>query len=132
VRSAGTMSRLLPLTSITLALTFVSSTSLLSAQTDQKANPRRSVPALKWAPISVTLPASTSVFTGGNGAVVANSQCLICHSAGMILTQPQMTREQWRAEIEKMRTIYGAPLPADQVEQLAVYLASLGQGIGGS
>lgn len=128
------MSHLLPRASVALVsvLIFAAGTSLLSAQTEQKSNPRQSMPALNWTPISVTLPASTSVFTGGDGAGVANSQCLICHSAAMILTQPRMTREQWRAEIEKMRNAYGAPLAADQVDRLAEYLSSLDPGTGGS
>jgi mono/diheme cytochrome c family protein len=125
------MSRLLLIAPVALALTFVASTSLLSAQTEQKSTARQSVPALKWKPVTVTLPASTSAFTGDNGAVIANSQCLKCHSAGMILTQPRMTREQWRAEIDKMRNAYGAQLPADQVDQLAAYLSALDQGISG-
>jgi mono/diheme cytochrome c family protein len=59
------------------------------------------------------------------GVDIANSQCLICHSAGMVLRQPALTHDQWVAEVNKMRSSYGAPIPAEQVEALASYLASL-------
>ena len=71
------------------------------------------------------LPTSVTTFPAGNGADIANSQCLICHSAGMVLRQPARTQEQWKETINKMRNSYGAPLPAEQVDPLAVYLSRL-------
>jgi mono/diheme cytochrome c family protein len=75
--------------------------------------------------VSVELPVSDENFPPGNGAEAATSYCLICHSAGMVLRQPPLKREDWRGEIMKMRSAYGAPVPDDQVETLADYLASL-------
>jgi hypothetical protein len=43
----------------------------------------------------------------------------------MVLHQPSRTQEQWKDTINKMRTAYGAPLPAEQVDALAAYLAGL-------
>lgn len=82
-------------------------------------------PAQKWAKVSVDLPASQVTFPPGNGSVIANAYCLICHSAGMVLRQPPLTQDEWTAEINKMRNAFGAPLPADQVEALAKYLRSI-------
>jgi mono/diheme cytochrome c family protein len=82
-------------------------------------------PDTRWARLSVQLPTSVTTFPAGNGADIANSQCLICHSAGMVLRQPALSESQWRATIDKMRTAYGAPLPADQVDALATYLSKL-------
>jgi mono/diheme cytochrome c family protein len=48
-----------------------------------------------------------------------------CHSADMVLHQPALTASQWRATIHKMRTAYGAPLPAEQVDALTTYLSRL-------
>jgi mono/diheme cytochrome c family protein len=79
----------------------------------------------RWDPVSVQLPASAVQFPAGEGAAIANSQCLICHSAGMVLTQPARTEQQWKETINKMRTAYGAPLPAEQVDPLATYLSRL-------
>jgi hypothetical protein len=42
--------------------------------------------------------------------------------APMTSVQPPLTQDQWISEINKMRTAFGAPLPADQVETLAKYL----------
>ncbi len=82
-------------------------------------------PVQKWVKVTVQLPASQSSFPPGNGADIANGQCLICHSAGMVLRQPPLTQDEWAAEINKMRNSYGAPLPADQVDALARYLHSI-------
>ena len=78
--------------------------------------------APRWAVVSVELPVSNEIFPPGPGADVADSQCLICHSAGMVLRQPPLTKEQWRSEIQKMRSAYGALLPVDQVDALSEYL----------
>src|SRR5713101_8438773 len=82
-------------------------------------------PAKKWTKVSVELPASQTAFPPGDGAVIANAQCLICHSAGMVLRQPPLTQDEWVGEINKMRNAYGAALPADQVDALARYLYSI-------
>jgi mono/diheme cytochrome c family protein len=79
----------------------------------------------KWVKLSVDLPASQVSFPPGNGSVIANAYCLICHSAGMVLRQPPLTQDEWSGEINKMRNAFGAPLPADQVEALAKYLRSI-------
>jgi hypothetical protein len=79
----------------------------------------------QWAIVRVDLPANDAPFPPGAGSDIASSQCLICHSAGMVLTQPPLKKDEWRAEIMKMRTAYGAPIPDDQVEGLADYLKSI-------
>jgi mono/diheme cytochrome c family protein len=79
----------------------------------------------KWVKVSVDLPASQVSFPPGDGSVIANAYCLICHSAGMVLRQPPLTQDEWSSEINKMRNAFGAPLPADQVEALAKYLRSI-------
>jgi mono/diheme cytochrome c family protein len=82
-------------------------------------------PVEKWVKVSVDLPASQISFPPGNGSVIANAYCQICHSAGMVLRQPPLTQDEWTVEINKMRNAFGAPLPADQVEALAKYLRSI-------
>jgi mono/diheme cytochrome c family protein len=82
-------------------------------------------PVQKWVKVSVDLPASQVSFPPGNGSVIANAYCLICHSAGMVLRQPPLTQDEWTGEINKMRNSFGAPLPAEQVEALAKYLRSI-------
>jgi mono/diheme cytochrome c family protein len=82
-------------------------------------------PLQKWVKVSVDLPTSQISFPPGNGSVIANAYCLICHSAGMVLRQPPLTQNEWTVEINKMRNAFGAPLPADQIEALARYLRSI-------
>jgi cytochrome c5 len=80
---------------------------------------------VRWTKVNVQLPTSLAVFPAGRGADIANSQCLMCHSADMVLYQPTRTQEQWKETINKMRSAYGAPLPAEQVDALAAYLFGL-------
>jgi mono/diheme cytochrome c family protein len=80
-------------------------------------------PDTRWAKLSVQFPTSVTAFPAGDGADIANSQCQICHSADMALRQPALPESEWRTIINKMRTAYGAPLPADQVDALAAYLS---------
>jgi mono/diheme cytochrome c family protein len=79
----------------------------------------------KWVRVSVELPVSQISFPPGDGSVIANAYCLICHSAGMVLRQPPLTQDEWTDEINKMRNAFGAPIPADQVQTLAQYLRSI-------
>jgi hypothetical protein len=74
--------------------------------------------------VSVELPTNETPFPPGWGAELT-AQCLICHSADMVLHQPPLTPDEWVGEINKMRNAFGAPLPANQVEDLARYLCSI-------
>ena len=75
--------------------------------------------------VTADLPFSERMFPDGPGADAANSYCLICHSAGMALTQPAMPRSAWEAEVNKMRNAYKAPIPEDQIQMITSYLAGL-------
>jgi hypothetical protein len=78
----------------------------------------------RWTKVSVALPSSENRFPPGKGSEITG-QCLICHSAGMVLRQPPLTLDEWVGEINKMRNAFGAPLPADQVAPLAKYLYAI-------
>jgi hypothetical protein len=86
---------------------------------------KKDAASLQWPIVRVELPAGDDTFPPGVGATIATSQCLICHSAGMVLQQPPLTKDEWRAEIVKMRSAYGAPLPDDQIDELSEYLFAL-------
>jgi hypothetical protein len=91
--------------------------------TDSQPTTEKSVsgPGQRWTKVSVVLPTSENRFPPGKGSEITG-QCLICHSAGMVLRQPPLTFDEWMGEINKMRNAFGAPLPADQVDTLAKYL----------
>lgn len=86
---------------------------------------KKDVASRHWAIVKVELPENDAPYPPGVGADIATSQCLICHSAGMVLTQPPLKKDEWRAEIMKMRTVYGAPIPEDQVDGLSEYLTNI-------
>jgi hypothetical protein len=88
-------------------------------------------PARSWSKTTIELPSSQTVFPPGDGADIANGQCLMCHSAGMVLRQPALTQDQWVSEINKMRNSFGSSLPADQIMPLARYLHGINAGRSG-
>ncbi len=69
-----------------------------------------------------TLPQETATLKPGPGAELVTSQCLLCHSADYISTQPRLTRAAWKAEVIKMQQKYGAPILTNNVDALADYL----------
>jgi len=75
--------------------------------------------------VSVVLPESQRTFAGEGMAEAINKDCLICHSAGMVLTQPEISPSQWKAEEEKMRSVYDAPINPKDDDVIADYLAKL-------
>ena len=76
------------------------------------------------APVKLELPAETARFKFGPGVELAVASCLTCHSVEYISTQPSQTRTAWKASVDKMRAKFGAPIPDDQVDKLADYLAA--------
>ncbi len=83
-------------------------------------------------PVKIVLPAETSSFRTAPGAEIAMAQCLQCHSAEYITTQPRLGSQAWKASIEKMRGKYGAVVSPETEAVLLEYLVgtygALGQG----
>lgn len=75
--------------------------------------------------VSVEFPRPVRIFAGGAAANVINNNCLTCHSAGMVLAQPAMSKAEWKSEVEKMRDDYRAPIDPKDVDPIADYLAGL-------
>jgi cytochrome c553 len=75
--------------------------------------------------VSVSFPRSDSTFPGGAEADAINNDCLICHSAGMVLDQATLSRAAWQGEVEKMRDIFKAPFGAEDIPAIVDYLANL-------
>jgi mono/diheme cytochrome c family protein len=80
------------------------------------------VPPVHFTAVNTTLPVGSTSFPPGKGAEIANANCVMCHSTGMVLHQPPLTVSEWKVEINKMRNAFGAPIPADQIDPLAQYL----------
>ena len=71
---------------------------------------------------SFKLPPETTKLKPGAGAALVTAQCLLCHSADYISTQPRLTRAQWTATVIKMQQKYAAPISTNSVEALVSYL----------
>lgn len=80
---------------------------------------------LKLRSVGFDLPTSDRAFPPGPGAELIGKDCAACHSAGMILTQPQLTRAEWTGEVTKMIKVYKAPVPEEDVAGIVTYLAAL-------
>ena len=75
--------------------------------------------------ISVDLPAGDRMFPSGPNADTVNANCLACHSAGMVLNQPALSRSEWQAEVDKMRMAYKAPIDKKDVASIVDYLVGI-------
>jgi len=42
-----------------------------------------------------------------------------------VLTQPSLSQAEWQGEVDKMRNVYKAPIPAGDVPTIVDYLAKL-------
>ena len=73
--------------------------------------------------VKLELPQETAAYKRAPGADLVNAQCLTCHSADYISTQPPMPRAFWKGSVEKMIGKYGAPIPTNQVDTIINYLA---------
>ncbi len=74
--------------------------------------------------VTITLPVETAVIKPGKGAELAQANCLICHSADYISSQPPMPRKFWDAEVKKMIEKYAAPTPPEIAAALAEFLTA--------
>jgi cytochrome c5 len=76
--------------------------------------------------VSVDLPPdSNRSFPPGPGVEAISSNCVACHSAGMVLTQPALSRAAWDAEVHKMIATYKAPISEADAATIITYLAQL-------
>ena len=81
-----------------------------------------SVPELKS--VTVDLPAGDRQFPGGPAADAINNNCTACHSPGMVLTQPNLPKAAWEAEVHKMVSVYKAPIEDADVPAIVAYLVA--------
>ncbi|SHL80788.1 sulfite dehydrogenase (cytochrome) subunit SorB [Bradyrhizobium lablabi] len=73
--------------------------------------------------VKIDLPDSDKMFEGP-GSDAINNNCLACHSAGMVLTQPALSKQAWTAEVNKMINNYKAPVAPEDVGAIVEYLAN--------
>ena len=75
--------------------------------------------------VSVDLPFGNTKFPDAPGSETVAANCLACHSPGMVLNEGAMWKAQWRAEVEKMRTAYKAPIDPKDIDTIVDYLFAI-------
>jgi sulfite dehydrogenase (cytochrome) subunit B len=76
--------------------------------------------------VSIALPDDAGFgFKPGPGVDAAQRYCLTCHSSAYVSTQPALTKPQWTAEVTKMKAVFGAQIPDDQIAPIADYLTTV-------
>jgi len=86
-----------------------------------------SVGSVTAAPVSYNLPPETAAFKPGPNLDVVMNNCTGCHSADYIATQPRGAKfkeDFWKAEVNKMIKVYGAPIADADVAKIVEYLAA--------
>ena len=78
--------------------------------------------------VGFELPTDGRAFPPGPGAELMAGNCQSCHTPGMILNQPALTRADWTGEVNKMIHTYKAPVDEADVPAIVTYLASLKTG----
>ena len=71
---------------------------------------------------SITFPTDPFSFQPGSGQEIANTYCVICHSADYIYTQPPHAQTSWTEIIKKMKLAFGCPIPDESIALLSEYL----------
>ena len=75
--------------------------------------------------VNVDLPTGDRMFPMGPGSEVTKDNCLLCHSAEMVLEQPALSKVAWEAEVNKMREAYKAPVDPKDVDAIVGYLVRI-------
>jgi hypothetical protein len=75
--------------------------------------------------VKIDLPDSDRMFPDGPGSEAINNNCLACHSAGMVLNQPALSKQAWAAEVNKMISAYKAPIDPKDAGAIVDYLVSI-------
>src|SRR6516162_4724799 len=75
--------------------------------------------------VNLSFPDSDNTFPGGAGADTINNDCLICHSAGMVLDQATLSRAGWQGIVDQMHNDFKAPFAAADGPAIVDYLVNL-------
>src|ERR1700738_1802755 len=85
----------------------------------------RAAPPSELKPVKIDLPDSDKMFPQGPGSDAINNNCLACHSADMVLNQPELSKQAWAAEVNKMVNAYKAPVAPEDVGAIVEYLSRI-------
>jgi mono/diheme cytochrome c family protein len=80
-------------------------------------------PLTEFKSLKLDLPTSDATVPPGPGADAVNGNCLACHSADHLMTQPSLSRKTWEEVVQKMITAYKAPISRQDAATIVDYLA---------
>jgi mono/diheme cytochrome c family protein len=68
---------------------------------------------------------SPTPLKAGQGAEAASGYCNVCHTSDyIIMNSVFLSPAAWKAEVAKMRTVFGAPIDESTAADIAAYLAA--------
>jgi hypothetical protein len=73
--------------------------------------------------LRLDLPTSDATVPPGPGADAVNGNCLACHSADHLMTQPSLPKKTWEEVVQKMIAAYKAPISPQDAAAIVDYLA---------
>jgi sulfite dehydrogenase (cytochrome) subunit B len=75
------------------------------------------------AALIVTFPALADDLKPGPGQDATQAGCSTCHTTAYIeMNAPFLTPDAWKAEVGKMRAVFGAPIDDDAAKDILAYL----------
>lgn len=74
---------------------------------------------------AIVLPHQEPLLPAGPHREVFQSNCTVCHSPRLVLTQPVLTEKQWKGVIDKMVKVYKAQSNEEQQKQVLEYVTNL-------
>ncbi len=78
-----------------------------------------------FADTEIALPADPVTLPPGPGMEAVRDNCTACHSPSTMLQQPRLSREKWEHQVEKMVTVYKAPVDSNAIPAIVDYLVEV-------
>jgi sulfite dehydrogenase len=71
------------------------------------------------------MPRETATYRQSDlpGYALVQRNCLTCHSAQYVSTQPRLPRAYWEATVRKMKSPFGALFPDEDIPAMVDYLS---------
>ncbi len=104
---------------LTLSVTFA------GGQSSQQSAAGKSTSASPDKIVRITLPDYSVQAPQGPNVDVFRNNCLICHSARYVTTQPGFPRSTWEKEVKKMVASYGANISEADQHKIVDYLVAV-------
>jgi hypothetical protein len=90
---------------------------------------RKAPPAPDSRVHTIVLPEMDAPVAEASGRATFEGACSSCHTLRYVAEQPPFPRRVWTAEVDKMRKVYGAPIPEERTKELVDYLVAV-RGVG--